>query len=329
MYDDEIPVAMPVKKQDGQWWSAPPPVRIDEPHDVANPNCNPVLVGEREGCDVELASSARRSPWRTLIASILIVLVPSAITYALLSNAKPPQHRPATKVANSKPLAEQLTDAGPVTKNKQPGNDTDADKAEKDLLAANAAKIGAANASKEKDRKNDLADRIAAAIAVAHAMHAEAVERRDAVVARNRELADAHGKALAAYEVAKTKYDDELPKHKKAAHEASAVRRLDFTRRIQQNIDNAQTSGEAGAIRDRLDMWLRDIVKEFPGTPAADEAAARLRGRKPRDVTAPSVGPAPVEPKAPPMPRFENEGRPPTPVDAAKIAAEVTRRSKE
>lgn len=152
------------------------------------------------------------------------------------------------------------------------------------------------------------------------------VARREAIIALNKELADKHGKEIAQYEATKEEYDAKLPKWQAAKREADAVRRLEFSRKLQANIDAAETQAGAEALRDRLTRWYRELVKEFPDTAAAKEAKNRLAGKKPMNVAAPKVGSEPVAPAVPRIPRFEPEGRPIPPVDVEAIKESVRRK---
>jgi hypothetical protein len=168
------------------------------------------------------------------------------------------------------------------------------------------AKPGASNATDEA--------RYAAIIEEATKARDAAVATRDAVRTRNQEAKTRYEKELDSFREAKAKYDGDLAVYTQAAKEYKALKDLDFAKKLKT---------EAA-----LNKWYDDIIREYPGTAAAQEARRRLSGNPPKTLPLPAKAPKPpVAPSEPREPQYEPESPIPEVPTIAELRAEDARRA--
>lgn len=277
-----------------------------------------ILENPAQEVDVTKAQCARphvnppsSGRWFTILATAFIIFAPTIMIawfgVSMLKNREKGQKQSRSPVARQqRPVNQQMP--------------PQADDGDDSTAAPHPVPRKTALPSAPRPSPEAIAARVKQLVAEANEKRDIQVARRQAIIARNKALAEKHGEELAAYQSLKDAYDADLPKYQAARREAAAVRRLEFARKLQTNIDAAETPAGANALRERLAQWYRDVVKEFPDTAAAKEARNRLAGKRPKEVAAPKVGPEPVAPQVPPMPSFEPEGRPIPAVDVEAIA---------
>jgi hypothetical protein len=169
-----------------------------------------------------------------------------------------------------------------------------------------AAKAAASNAADEA--------RYTAIIEDATKARDAAVAKRDAVRSRNQEAKTRYEKALVSFFEEKAKYDADLAAYTQAAKEYKALKDLDFAKKLKTEAS--------------LNKWYDDIIRDYPGTAAAQEARRRLSGNPPKTLPLPAKPPEPpVAPSEPREPQYEPEPPIPDVPTIAELRAEDGRRA--